>query len=87
MIVGKKFRGSYERCLKQYVADRLRHPDAVRTKRLFITHSGVSEENIAAVRQQIETIMSFDEIIVARAGCSITSHCGENTLGLLFLNK
>jgi len=87
MVVDKKFRGSYERCLKQYVADRLRDPASIDSKRLFITHSGVSPETVEAVRSQVAAVMAFDEILVVRAGCSITSHCGENTLGLLFINK
>ena len=87
MVVGRKFRGSYDRCLKQYVSDRLRSPESIDTKRLFITHSGVSQETVEAVREQVASIIGFDEILIVRAGCSITSHCGENTLGLLFINK
>lgn len=87
MVVGRKFRGSYDRCLKQYVSDRLRNPEAIVTKRLFLTHSGVSQETLDSVREQVASLISFDEILEVRAGCSITSHCGENTLGLLFINK
>jgi len=87
MVVGKKFRGSYERCLKQYIADRLSAPDVISAKRLFITHSGVSPETVEFVRAQVASIMDFEDILIVRAGCSITTHCGENTLGLLFINR
>jgi len=29
----------------------------------------------------------FETIYETTAGATITSHCGENTLGILFLNK
>ncbi len=87
MIVGKKFRGTYERCLKQYVDDRLRSPEAVRSKRIFITHTGVTQEQFELVKAQVQAHMPFDEILEVRAGCSITSHCGQGTLGILFIRK
>ena len=87
MIVGKKFRGPYSRCLKQYVDDRLRHPDAVREKRIFITHTGVSRDDFELVKAEVQACMPFDEILEVRAGCSITSHCGQGTLGILFVRK
>ena len=87
MVVGKKFRGSYERCLKQYVDDRLRNPDAVDPKRVFITHTGVAPEQAGLVRSLVLERLPFEEVIECRAGCSITSHCGQGTLGVLFIRK
>ena len=87
MVVGKKFRGTYERGLKQYVDDRLRSPDAVDPKRIFITHTGVTPEQAALVRSLLLERLPFEEIIECRAGCSITSHCGQGTLGVLFIRK
>ena len=87
MIVGKKFRGSYERCLKQYVDDRLRSPEAVDPKRIFITHTGVTREQYELTKAQVLSHMEFGEVLEVRAGCSITSHCGQGTLGILFIRK
>ena len=87
MVVGKKFRGTYERCLKQYVDDRLRSPDAVNAKRIFITHTGVTREQYELTKAQVLSHLSFQEILEVRAGCSITSHCGQGTLGILFIRK
>lgn len=87
MIVGRKFRGTYSRCLKQYVDDRLRDPDAVDAKRIFITHTGVSREDFELTRATVLSHMQFGEIMEVRAGCSITSHCGQGTLGILFIRK
>ena len=29
----------------------------------------------------------FDEVFVTRAGCTVSSHCGANTLGVLFIRN
>ena len=87
MIVGRKFRGSYDRCVKQYVEDRLHDPDALSGKRICITHTGLSEKQIAAIRALVEARGHFDEIWEIRAGSTISCHCGENTFGLIGLRK
>lgn len=87
MGVGKKYRGSLDKCLQEYVADRLNGRDDIDTTRIFITHSGISEERIALVKAEIEKYMHFDEVLITRAGCTISAHCGPNTLGILFVRK
>lgn len=87
MDVGKKYRGSLERALTQYVQDKLEGRTDLVPERVFITHSGISDERIALVRSLVEKYAHFDEICVTRAGCTISSHCGPNTLGVLFMTK
>ncbi len=87
MQVGKKYRGSFEKCVDQYVRDRLAHPENLNLSRIFITHSGVDESAIAVARKAVEDCASFQEILVTRAGCTISSHCGPGTLGILFIRK
>ena len=29
----------------------------------------------------------FDNVYVTRAGCTVSAHCGRNTLGVLFIRK
>lgn len=87
MNVGKKYRGALDHCLEAYVADRLSNPDSIDPKRIFITHSGISQERIDLVRDTINKQMHFDEILVTRAGSTISTHCGPNTLGILFAHK
>lgn len=87
MTVGKKYRGSLKKVLKRYVTDLLKEPKNIDTKRMFITHSGTAEENIELVKQTIEEIVDVKEINITRTGCTIASHCGPNTVGILFMNK
>ena len=87
MGVDKKYCGSLDKALEQYVTDQLEGRDDIVTKRIFITHSGISEERIDMVRELVKKYQSFDEILVTRAGCTVSSHCGPNTLGVLFITK
>lgn len=87
MGVAKKYRGNYNRCLDMYVKDRLTADANIDTKRIFITHSGVDQATIDQVRAAVESCMKFDEILVTRAGCTISSHCGDGTLGILYMHK
>ena len=87
MGVAKKYRGNYNRCLDMYVKDRLTAEANIDTKRIFITHSGVDQATIDQVRATVESCMKFDEILVTRAGCTISSHCGDGTLGILYMLK
>lgn len=87
MGVGKKYRGSMEKCLTQYVRDRLAGRDDVDTGRIFITHSGVTPDLIETVRDEVLKYQNFEEILITRAGSTISSHCGPGTLGILFLTK
>ena len=87
MSVGKKYRGSLDKALEQYVKDRLEGRDDIVTDRIFITHSGIAPERFKLVRREIAKYQQFDEVIETRAGCTISSHCGPNTLGILFVRK
>lgn len=86
MGVGKKYRGSLEKCLIQYVKDRLRQPETIDSRRLFITYTqGMPTALIQAVRETVDACMHFDEILYTVAGSTISSHCGPDTLGILYL--
>ncbi|MBO5928481.1 MAG: DegV family protein [Clostridia bacterium] len=87
MDVGKKYRGSLEKSLQQYVQDKLEGRTDIRRNRVFITHSGISEERLNLVKEAVESYNLFDEIFITRAGCTISAHCGPNTLGVLFMTK
>lgn len=87
MGVAGKYRGKFDRVLLQYIHDRLRDPDAIDRRHVFITHAGCSEEVVRMCLDEVQRTAQFEEIHVTRAGCTISSHCGRNTLGVLFLRK
>ena len=87
MGVCRKYRGTYERCLRQYIADRMRSKDDVKPRRIFLTHTGVAAQAVQAVREMVLQEVPFAEVYEVRAGCSITSHCGENTFGIIMYHE
>ncbi len=87
MEVGKKFRGSYNDCMCRYIESKLRDRTDLRRKRIFITHTRCPEETLEAARRTVDDCQQFDQVLETSAGCTITNHCGENTLGVLFIRE
>lgn len=87
MSVVKKYRGSYAKCLANYVKDRLADRKDLETDLLFITYTPVSDSDLAAVRDAVAQHSSFETVIESEAGCTISCHCGPGTLGVLFIRK
>jgi len=87
MSVGKKYRGAYEKCLREYVRDRLTDRTDLDLKQVFVTHSGIDEALVQATVEQVKSLQPFDTVTVTVAGCTISSHCGPGTLGVLFMTK
>ena len=54
---------------------------------LFVTHSN-AEKNFGYIDEKINSIKdSFDNIYETKAGCTISSHCGEGCIGILYIEK
>ena len=87
MIVGKKYRGNYAKCMERYVRDRLENADDILTERIFVTHTPVAPEVSETVHKTVRECMSFEHIYDTSAGCTVSCHCGEGTLGVLYIHK
>ena len=87
MDVSKKYRGKYCEVLKQYVSERLANLDDIDNTRIFVTHGGCADEIVNAVEAQVKEYGFFKEVIAVHAGCTICSHCGADTLGILYIRK
>ena len=86
MGVGKKYRGTYERVMEEYIRDELSGKDVV-TDYAFITHSGVSPEREAMAVEFAKKYGKFKKVYATHAGSTICSHCGPNCLGVLYFTK
>lgn len=87
LAVGKKYRGKFTKVLSQYVNEKLSECDNPYRKRAFLVHAGIAQETIDEIYNLIKEKNCFDEIIITRAGCTISSHCGPDTMGLLFMEN
>ena len=87
MGVGKKYRGNIRKCRAQYIRDRLAGRDDIDTKRIFITDSGIPDEDRAALEEAVLACQPFEEVYHTQAGCTISQHCGPNCMGILYYHK
>ena len=87
MGVGKKYRGVFAKCLKEYVTDRVGGRDDLELDRVFVTHSGISQELLDLAVETVKELQPFKEVCVTRAGCTVSSHCGPDTIGVLYIRK
>ncbi len=87
MGVGKKYKGKLSRVLRLYIADRLANLDDIRPDRIFVTSAYTDPELIEQSVEQVRSLNYFKEILVTEAACAVSTHCGPNTLGVLFIHK
>lgn len=87
LVVYKKYRGSISQVYRRYIAERLAGK-AVRPGHVFITESGeVRPEEIAALKALVRDVSGAREVHHTYAGCTVSSHCGPKTLGVLFIRE
>ncbi len=87
MTVGKKYRGKLETVLAQYAEDKFNSYQNIKKDRVFIVSTGMEEKYVNIVYDIIKGKNYFDEIVLANACCTIASHCGPNTLGIVFMTE
>ncbi len=87
MTVGKKYRGKLEKVLAKYVDDQLSGFDNIRDDKIFVTHAGIEQKYVDIVKSEVESRGFFKNIYVTRASCTISSHCGPGTIGILFMTE
>jgi len=85
--LGKKYRGNMTSIIPKYFTDFAGRFTDVETDFIYITHAGSSEEEIALAREALLRVHPYREIIVMRAGCTISTHCGPRTIGCFVVTK
>lgn len=84
LVVKKKYRGKLQNVFLQYAEETLCAGEKVDTSLLLLTHSGVDKKLYNSVKKRCSEILPFDEICECKTGCSVSVHCGPNTLGLIY---
>lgn len=87
MGVAKKFRGKQQIVVRGYAKEMEEQLLNADPTRVFITHSGIDKAIEQETYDYIESLNYFKEILITRAGGVISSHCGPNTLGILYYEK
>ena len=86
MAVGKKYRGKYISILDKYVSDKLSEAD-VDDEFAFFTYSKSDSAYVEAGINAVKKTGKFKKLYITEAGCTVTTHCGGNTMVVLFIRK
>jgi DegV family protein with EDD domain len=85
MHATKKYRGKIDAVILDYAKEMEEDLKQAKKDRVFITHYGCNQETIDSVKEYLQNLSHFDEILITRAGGVISSHCGPGTLGVLYI--
>lgn len=85
MKPAKKYRGKMAKVVAEYANDTLSEFDTPDKKIAFITHTTATEEMVRNAKTALQEA-GFETILETTAGGTVTSHCGEHVLGILYLN-
>lgn len=83
---GKKYRGADNAVVKKYCEDTLSEFNNPDKSIAFVTHTPFPNDNAENICINELKKAGFKNILVTNAGATITSHCGERTIGILYIN-
>ncbi|MTI49592.1 DegV family protein [Sporosalibacterium faouarense] len=86
MILGQKTRGKRTKALDILLKNIYQDKGIIDADYVFITHSKAYNDAIF-IKETLEKNIAADNIIITNAGCVISSHCGPNTIGILYIVK
>lgn len=86
LLLADKIRGKREKALTTLLNNALKDKDTMDAERIMITHSQCYDAAVQ-LKEQLESALTVKEVIITDAGCVISSHCGPNTVGILYLLK
>lgn len=79
--------GRYEKAYSRYIRGELKKSDKIDKKRAFITSAGCSVKMLERVKSEVNRQCRFEELIQTKASATISSNCGPNTFGILFIRE
>ena len=85
MKPAKKYRGKMEKVIEKYCQDTIEEFNNADKKQAFVTYTTATPEMINIAKTALKNA-GFENIYETTAGGTITSHCGENVLGILYIN-
>ncbi len=87
LVVGKKYRGSFTKALCDYARDRIAGREDIDLSRCYVAHPDAPQEALDALIAQLKELAPFREVEVIRASCTVASHCGPATVGVMFARR
>ena len=86
LVVGRKVIGPMKKACLDMVKIFDRDIEKIDPEFMFITHC-CAEESIDLIKAEIEKHNKVENIYITQAGCTVGSHCGPGTIGILYILK
>jgi EDD domain protein, DegV family len=86
LVLAEKVRGRREKALKDLLDRVYRDKDIIDLKRIILTHS-MSPDDAELLAEKIKKDLCPEEVIITETGCSVSTHCGPNTIGIIYMIK
>ncbi len=89
MDAAKKYRGKLDLVIESYIKDKLANYENINNDKVFITHT-MDDDNLYIVDKMVQFVKDnydFKNVYTSTAGCTVSVHCGPNTLGILYIDK
>lgn len=87
LVVYKKPRGKYENAVEVQIDEFMHDLDNIDKSCVFITHSGRTDGIEKQIYDKISPYLDKENLFITEAGCTISSHCGPKTIGILYILK
>lgn len=87
MTVKKIKIGNYEKAALRYIRGQLKRVSRIDKERAFVAQCSCSVKLISKVKWAIKEECNFDELIVTKASATVSSNCGANAVGIIYLKN
>ena len=79
--------GNYDKAILRYVRSEFQQSETIDRRQLFITHAGSPARIIGQIKDMADALCPFENVTVTKASAAISSNCGPETVGVLFVHE
>ena len=79
--------GGFARTAKKYVRKMLQDSRSIDRRVLILTYSGLDEQKLQYIQSLVQQYCPFERVYLQKASAAVTSNCGPESFGLLFMRK
>lgn len=87
LIVCKKYIGRLKRCVESYLNDLASEVGNCDPVGAFLVHTDCDDELIQTAKKIISEKFSFPNLTIATAGAVVSTHCGQGSMCIVYLEK
>ncbi|MBR0485044.1 MAG: DegV family EDD domain-containing protein [Oscillospiraceae bacterium] len=85
--VKKNYSSNLEKAAVKFIDDILKDARGLDRSHFYLGHTGVSNYVLEDCRKEVKQVSDFDNVVTMRCGCSTTTHYGDGSLLLAWVEK